>query len=399
MRCHCSQVPSTVRSESAVTTGSCLPVVGVLYSMDALSPVSLCRFLRTGTARLLDSSRFLVARSSDATIFPIRFRLFETPPSSKDLRPKLTGIIGAVNSDEGFIIVGDRSLEFVVTAACGRSCDLIGFSGHEIEHGAATGVELFPELFASVEEEGRPALGMHLRHRRPGARSVAHGPGSVAHGGASVAHRSRVRADKSQGLEGVPEWAMEMPRRLQQSFSKPTRVHMFPSRSALRGLRSNAFCLPLSASPLTTCLIGTRCVGHAVCRAGNAGAGRRPAGRWREHSSACHCRHGPQVSPPPAIRRAGPARWPALRRRSWCWQSRPARRCSARVASAPQARGHSYDGALLCHAKAGAQRPCWGACMLDSAGSAQQAARRCQPQAKGPGAHRSIGALSAVLQP
>jgi hypothetical protein len=188
------------------------------------------RFLRTGTARLLDSTRFLVARSNDATIFPVRFRLFETPPATQDVRPKLTGIIGKVNSDEGFIIVGDQSLEFVVTGACSRSCELIGYDGHEIERGAATGVELFPELFGQSDEENRPSIGMHLRQRRHGARSVAHGGGSVAYGGGSVAHRSRSRVDKSGALEGVPDWAMEMPRRLQTSFSKSTRVHMFPPK-------------------------------------------------------------------------------------------------------------------------------------------------------------------------
>ncbi|KAA0155590.1 hypothetical protein FNF29_01507 [Cafeteria roenbergensis] len=179
----------------------------------------LQRFLRTGTARLLDSTRFLVARHTDATIFPVRFRLFETPPSSSDVRPKLTGIISTVNSEEGFVIVGDNMLDFMVTAACRRTCDLSALSGHDVEHGALHGSSIFPELFSRAEDPksrgggvaGAGAMSVAQRSVMPG-RTV----GSGARRGAAPAQ-----------LEGVPEWAADMPRKLQLAFHKATRVHLY----------------------------------------------------------------------------------------------------------------------------------------------------------------------------
>jgi hypothetical protein len=178
----------------------------------------LQRFLRTGTARLLDATRFLIAKHSDGSIFPIRFRLFETPPSESDVRPQLTGLCSAVNSDEGFLIVGDDSLDFAVTSACRRTCTFLGKSPDTIESSLLAGSSLFPELFGAVREaEERPGLS------RVGSRPKSQWNPSQPADRGSVMQRDRGK----RALEGVPPWVQRMPSKLFQSFLKPTRVSMF----------------------------------------------------------------------------------------------------------------------------------------------------------------------------
>jgi hypothetical protein len=196
----------------------------------------LQRFLRTGTARLLDSTRFLLARHSDSSLFPIRFRLYETPPSDNDVRPKLTGICSPINSDEGYIIVGDHSLDFVITAACRESCSLLERSPSEIEVSRMSGTTVFPELFGHAgsvldEDAPRPALvrGVSFVRGVAGPKSAAPGQKSVM--GKSMAKSAAQRNARTvtgkQTLAGVPDWANDMPLKLQMSFGKPTRVFLF----------------------------------------------------------------------------------------------------------------------------------------------------------------------------
>ena len=186
----------------------------------------LQRFLRTGTARLLDSTRFLVARHADATIFPVRFRLFETPPSVQDVRPKLTGIISTVNSDEGMIIVGDDSYDFAITAACRRTCEIIGVSGMDVEQGAVTGAMILPQLFlrptSDEERHAHRAAPPHGAAASVAQRSLYQRPGQSKRGGTAQ-------------FEGVPAWAADMPLRLQAAFAKPTRAFLVPPDQGQEG--------------------------------------------------------------------------------------------------------------------------------------------------------------------
>jgi hypothetical protein len=114
----------------------------------------LAKFVQTGTSNFLDSTRLLLAQHSAGYLIPVRFRLFETPPSVEDMRPKLTGLVAPVATEEGFLIIGDDTMGFCIMSLCIKTLGLLERSVEAFTANDVQAALIFPELFGTAGQGG-----------------------------------------------------------------------------------------------------------------------------------------------------------------------------------------------------------------------------------------------------
>ncbi|KAA0156292.1 hypothetical protein FNF29_01085 [Cafeteria roenbergensis] len=217
----------------------------------------LAKFVQTGTSKFLDSTRLMVAQHSAGHLFPVRFRIFETPPSAEDMRPKLTGLIAPVTTDDGFFIIGDESFDFTILSVCLKSASILQRPVDALSDRGVPAAIVFPELFGSAGQGGvvdapGPRAPVRVQSMRRGesassaafAAGLSGGAGSPrrrqGHGvrpGSARSAAGTVLADgegdqKEAGAKPphgsmVSDFVDQFPPVLRESFSQHTRVNLF----------------------------------------------------------------------------------------------------------------------------------------------------------------------------
>ncbi|CAE7235360.1 tmcB [Symbiodinium sp. KB8] len=219
-------------------------LLGANISIITPSPIAeyhdlfLERFVQTGVSSFLDSTRYLTAQHAAGHIFAVRFRLYETPPSAQDMRPKLTGVVQPVLTDEGWLIVGDESFEFCILGVCLKTAELVNRPAEDLGRGTVPGALILPELFGTAGQGGQvdgDAVGAHTIRGR-GEASVmgktmmgkSRAGGSVMSGNQRSAAGGRNKRSETLTHHGTAEYMVEkLPLRFAQALDKPTRVRLF----------------------------------------------------------------------------------------------------------------------------------------------------------------------------